>query len=388
MSHINPNFSEEIKAFGADDFNACYNCGNCTATCALSDASNSFPRKMVRYTVLGLEEEIQSSVDPWLCYYCGDCSTTCPQQADPGNLMMSVRRYLVSKYDWTGLSRKLYTSKAWEIGSILFISLLVLLGFVLYHGEMTTELTSDGGVKLNTFAPWRIIEIVDWSVAAFLSFFLISNIFNMYLKIVISRKDIKIPIKIYFTQFYELIIHFITQKDFARCDDEKISKWEKLKKGSYTYWFVHFFLMSSYVLLFIMIVGFLGWFQTDDIHPWYHPQRLLGYYATFGLIAGIVYFSILRIKKSDEKSKKTHFSDWAFLILLMLTAVTGILVHFFRVNGMPYSTYITYVIHLMILFPMLIIEVPFSKWSHLAFRPFAIYFSRIQEIASQLKKKK
>jgi heterodisulfide reductase subunit C len=386
MPHINPYFVDEIKKFGADEFNVCFNCGNCTATCALSDNKNSFPRKIIRYTVLGLEEEIQASVDPWLCYYCGDCSKSCPEQADPGNLMMSVRRYLISKYDWTGFSKKLYTSKVWEIGSILFISLLVLLGFILFHGEMTTDLTADGGVKLNTFAPWRIIELVDWTVAGLLSFFLLSNIFNMYLKIVKSRKDLKIPLKLYFTQFYELIYHFITQRNFSKCDNEKISAWEKLKKGNYTYWLVHFLLMSSYVMLFTMIVGFLGWFQTDEIHSWYHPQRLLGYYATFGLITGIIYFSVLRIKKSNEKSKKSHFSDWVFLILLMLTATTGILVHFFRVNGMPYSTFITYVIHLMILFPMLIIEVPFSKWSHLAFRPFAIYFSQIQEKAAQLKK--
>jgi ferredoxin len=386
MPHINPDFVEEIKKFGADEFNACFNCGNCTATCALSDSKNSFPRKIIRYTVLGLEEEIQASVDPWLCYYCGDCSKSCPEQADPGNLMMSIRRYLISTYDWTGFSKKLYTSKIWEIGSILFISLLVLSGFIFYHGEMTTELTADGGVKLNTFAPWRIIELVDWSIAGLLSFFLLSNIFNMYLKIVKSRKELKIPIKLYFTQFYELIIHFITQRNFSKCNNEKISSWGKFKKGDYTYWLVHFLLMSSYVMLFTMIVGFLGWFQTDEIHAWYHPQRLFGYYTTFGLITGIIYFSVLRIKKSNEKRKKSHFSDWVFLILLLLTATTGILVHFFRVNGMPYSTYITYVIHLMILFPMLIIEVPFSKWSHLAFRPFAIYFSSIQEKTSQLKK--
>ena len=377
MARVNPEFISEITKYGAVDFRACFNCGNCTATCSLSTTDNSFPREMIRYSMLGLEDEIAASLKPWQCYYCGECSTSCPRQADPANLMMSLRRFLISKYDWTGLSRKFYTSALWEIGSILFISLIVLMGFILFHGEMTTILTSDGGVKLNTFAPWQYIEIADWSVAALLAFFLLTNIANMYMKVIGSQKDLKIPVKLYFTELYSLIFHFLFQWNFSKCDAEKVSFWTKIKTGKYTYWLIHFLLMSSYVMLFVMIVVFLNWFQTDHIYNWYYPQRLLGYYSTIGLMVGITYFAVLRFKKSGEKSKKTHLSDWVFLFLLMTTAITGILLHFFRINGMPMATYYTYVIHLMVLFPMIIIEVPFSKWSHLAYRPVAIYFSRI-----------
>ena len=383
MAIVHPDFIQDIREFGADDLSACFNCGNCTATCSLTDQNNSFPRKLIRYSILGLEDEIKSSIDPWLCYYCGDCSSSCPRQADPGNLMMAVRRYLIASYDWTGLSKKLYTSKIWEIGVIGFISLSVLFLFIFFHGPMATDLTSQGGVKLNTFAPSRIIELVDWTVAGFLSFFLLSNILNMYFKIVNRRKDIKIPLKLYVTEFYQLIVHFITQRNFSKCDTEKVSFITKVKNGNYTYWLIHFLLMSSYVILFTMIVGFLGWFQTDIIHPWYYPQRIFGYYSTIGLLIGIIYFSALRFKRENEKSKKSHFTDWTFLLLLFLTATTGILVHLFRVNGMPMATYYTYVVHLMVLFPMLIVEVPFSKWSHLAYRPFAIYFSNLINKAAE-----
>ena len=127
MAQINPDFGTELKEYGALDFNACYNCGTCTAVCSLSDENNSFPRKMIRLSVLGLEDELQSSIDPWLCYYCGECSETCPQETDPGELMMTLRRYLTSKYDWTGLAGKLYTSKIWEFGVIIFLAAIVLL---------------------------------------------------------------------------------------------------------------------------------------------------------------------------------------------------------------------------------------------------------------------
>ncbi|MDX9904690.1 MAG: 4Fe-4S dicluster domain-containing protein [Bacteroidales bacterium] len=381
MAAVDTKFGDELKKFGAFDFNACYNCGTCTAVCSLSDEQNSFPREMVRFSVLGLRDDINASLKPWLCYYCGQCTTYCPQDAKPAELMMSLRRYLTSVYDWTGLGRKLYISKAWEFGSIIFLSLVIFFLFLFLHGPMTTELTDQGGVKLNTFAPWKQVEIGDWIMAGFLSFFLLSNIFNMYLKIVRKNKGLKIPLKLYFTELYNLIFHFATQKQFSKCDTLGTDK----KFTFSSYWIIHWFLMSGYVIMLIMIVFFLGWFQTDNIYHWTHPQRSLGYYATAGLLTGVIYFLIARFRKKDEKSKHSHVTDWTFLVLLTLTTITGILVHIFRVNGMPYPTYYTYVFHLMVLFPMLMIEVPFSKWSHLAYRPFAIYFDRVVQAAKKIK---
>ena len=382
MSKINPGFANELKEFGAIDLHACFNCGNCTAVCSLSDEDNSFPRKMVRLSVLGLEDEIQNSVDPWLCYYCGECSETCPKQANPGELMMSLRRYLTSKYDWTGLAKKLYTSKVWEFGSILFLAAIILVLFIFFHGPMTTVLTADGGVQLNTFAPWKQIEIGDWTMAGLLAFFLLSNVFNMYLKIVRSNKGLKIPIKLYFTEIFKPIFHAVTQWQFSKCDQLETKK----KINFSLFWIAHLLLMSSYALMLILIVVFLGWFQTDNIYEWWHPQRILGYYATIGLIVGLVYFSYSRIKKNQEKSKHSHVTDWTFLVLLFLTTITGILVHIFRIYGMPYPTYYIYVIHIIVLFPMLMIEVPFSKWSHLAYRPFALYFNNVVNAARKQSK--
>jgi len=77
----------------------------------------------------------------------------------------------------------------------------------------------------------------------------------------------------------------------------------------------------------------------------------------------------------------SHLSDWIFPILLIMGATTGILVHAFRYLGLPLPTYYIYVIHLALMVPMLVLEVPFGKWSHLAYRPFAIYFQTVKEMA-------
>lgn len=367
---IDPDFKEEMKAYGtSSSWNACFHCGNCTALCPLTENEALFPRKGIRQMQLGLKESLASNVDPWLCYYCGECSDTCPRNANPGEIMMALRRYLTTIYDWTGLARRFYNSKKWEFGMLGLVASLILILFIFFHGPMTTELTPQGGVQLNSFAPWKSIEIGDWILAGLLSFFLLSNIFNMYFKIVLKDRSLRVPPGMYITELWALIVHFFTQKKFATCE-----------KGR-SFWISHLLLMTGYSIMFLFIVVLLRWFQTDTIHPWWHGQRLLGYYATLGMLVGIIYFLIGRIRKDKQKNKYSHFTDWSYLILLLAGTLTGILVHIFRISGLPMITYYTYVIHLMILVPMLVIEVPFSKWSHLAYRPFAIYFYNLKKRA-------
>ncbi|HNW52480.1 MAG TPA: 4Fe-4S dicluster domain-containing protein, partial [Prolixibacteraceae bacterium] len=126
MATINPEFGKNLKKYGATDFNACYNCGTCTAICSLSTEENSFPREMVRLSAIGDEEDLKASLKPWLCYYCGECTSNCPREAKPGELMMSLRRWLTSVYDWTGLSGLLYKSLPLSISAFVLVAAAVI----------------------------------------------------------------------------------------------------------------------------------------------------------------------------------------------------------------------------------------------------------------------
>src|SRR5450756_2147583 len=96
---MDPALSTELAAFGGTTLGRCFSCGNCTAVCGLSKGDTVFPRKIIRYLQVGLSDRLLESPEPWLCYYCGTCSETCPRDAEPGELMMATRRWLVSKYD-------------------------------------------------------------------------------------------------------------------------------------------------------------------------------------------------------------------------------------------------------------------------------------------------
>ena len=378
-TRVNPDLKKDLIKFGIDEWNECFHCGNCTATCPLSEDGFLFPRKSIRSIQMGLKDKLSSNVDPWLCYYCGDCSDTCPRDANPGELMMALRRYLTSVYDWTGLSKKFYTSKVWELSAIIIFALLIIVLFSIFlplSPNAAQLVNESGGVMINSLVDGvsaeqfvRIIEYGDWTMAIIVAFLLISNILNMFFKVILNDKSVSIPFYAYFTEAWRLIYNFVTQAKFSKCDSNKF------------YWVGHLLIMTGYSIMFAVVVVFLPEFQIEEIKDWYHWQRLLGYYSTFGILFFLVYVTISRIRKNEIKTKYSHPTDWLFIVMLGLTTITGILVHIFRINGMVAATYYTYIIHLAVLVPMIMIEVPFSKWSHLAYRPFAIYFANLKKAA-------
>ena len=373
-SAVNPDLLLNLKKFGVNDAAACFNCGNCTAVCSLSSESEPFPRKTIRYLQLGLDNKLMQSPEPWLCYYCGDCSDTCPRQANPGEVMMGLRRYLTSRYDWTGISRLFYTSKAFEVLSILVVAALVGLAFYFFHGPMLTDRAA-----LNVFAPNTTIEILDLILLAVLSFFLLSNAFRMSKAVMTNPGDpilkggsiFGIPVQAYLREAKEFVVQFITQRRFNTCGT----------RSQRTQWIAHLLIMTGYSIVFLLVVLGIRWFQRDEIYALWHPVRLLGYYATFAILYGVSYAIIGRLKKSKSVYQHTHSTDWAFLILLWLTTFSGVLIHATRQLEMPLTTYYLYVIHLMIAVPMLVIEVPFAKWTHQLYRPLILYLMKVKASA-------
>jgi quinone-modifying oxidoreductase, subunit QmoC len=382
---VNPDLVTQLEKFGLADATACFNCGNCSALCSLSTEGVPFPRKVIRYLQLGLNDKLMQSPEPWLCYYCGDCSETCPRQANPGEVMMGLRRYLTSRYDWTGISRRFYTSTRFEVLAIVFLAGLVGLGFYFFHGPVVTD-----RVALNVFSPNTVIEIIDLIMLAVLSFFLLTNAWRMVTAVMgdsgqypaagtaespalLNLKIRGIPLALYFQEAREFALHFFTQKRFNACGT----------KSQRTQWLIHLLIMTGYSTVFLLVVVGIRWFQRDEEYALWHPVRLLGYYATFAILYGTTYAIIGRLKRSKTVYAQSHSSDWAFLILLWLTTFTGILIHATRLLELPLTTYAMYVLHLMIAVPMLVLEVPFAKWTHQLYRPLVVYLMKVKERARQ-----
>lgn len=376
---VHPELITDLEKFGLASASECFNCGNCTAVCSLSTEATPFPRKVIRYLQLGLADKLAESPEPWLCYYCGDCSETCPRGAEPGEVMMGLRRYLTAVYDWTGISKRFYTSKVFEVFSILVVAGLVGLGFLLFHGPIITD-----RVALNVFAPNTVMEILDLALLAILSFLLLSNGYRLFSKVMGDGRQYEpaegasgpallknIPLAVYFSELREFSVQFFTQKQFKACGTA----------SQRSQWINHLLIMSGYCIVFLLVVVGIRWFQRDETYALWHPVRLLGYYATFAILYGTTQAIIGRWQKSKTVYAHSHSSDWAFLLLLWLTTFTGILIHFAIMLEMPLTTYVIYVVHMMIAVPMLVIEVPFAKWTHQLYRPLVLYLMKVKERA-------
>ena len=152
-----PTLLADIRRYGTFDSAACYQCGSCTLSCDLVNGSVSFPRRSIRYALLGLRAPLLGSLEPWICHDCGECSTACPRQAEPRISMVTLRRFLSAQYDWTGITSRLLQSKAWYLGSLVFVAVFT---FLLIH-RLSPLVRRAAGRDLGHNAAWARPHVPD-----------------------------------------------------------------------------------------------------------------------------------------------------------------------------------------------------------------------------------
>jgi len=351
---------DDLANYGAEDVRKCYQCGNCTAVCTNAQMPFLFPRQSTLYIQLGLTDKLKGSLEPWLCYYCDECSDQCPRHAEPGETMMSLRRWLTAQYDFTGISKLFYTSWKAEIGIILLVAAATAAGFLAFGFSQGDIQTYDGPTA---FLPSHAVHLFDWGMAGILTLLLGINAARMWWFTIGRDKSLRVSISQYIKNMYLVPLHFFTQRKYADCEQKRP-------------WAGHLVLMLSYVTMFVLIMFFLHQVQAGPEIDW--SVHAFGYVATLGLIGAVVFAVIQRLRATATQFRHSHESDWIFLALLFFVATTGILQHALHRAGLDFAANITYVIHLSGVVPMLVLEVPFSKWSHMAYRPLALFLAQLR----------
>jgi len=365
-----PTLLAEIRRYGTFDGAACYQCGSCTLSCDLVDGEATFPRRSIRYGLLGLRDPLLASLDPWICHDCGDCSTICPRHAEPRISMVTLRRFLSAQYDRSGITSKLLQSKAWYLGSLLFVAsltFLLILGYHLWKVPMTVGQLATTELGLEHMFP--IITYYTLVVVLLPLALLLSRIYRVW-RLTMAGDGEKIPLSAYaaeaWTYFYQSVTHSLLRK----CPE----------KGR---WRGHWMLACGTVMMLTIKTFGLRWFQTDNIYPIYNPQRWIGYLAAGFILYGIGDILAGRWRAQKEIYKETKFNDLVFPVLIVGIVISGLAAHILRYCGFGLSCHYAYALHVIIATPLLLIEMSFGKWSHMVYRPLALYFRAVKERAQQ-----
>lgn len=259
--------------------------------------------------------------------------------------MMSLRRWLIASYDWTGISGLLFRSLTATVVALTIVAVAVIV-FAITMGFDTLTIMRYG----------HYFEI--GAVTGVFAFILLPNLMRMWYFTII-RPGYKISVRNYAMSLKELFIHMFTQKRSLGCDNNQ-------KR-----WFEHFILVIGYLTLLFTTV-FLDWFGTEST-----AIIITGYVVSAIIFIVTADFVSGRIKKNKEISKHSRPSDWLFVIWLCLMGLTAFIVRGAIDLGILEQNLWIYLIHLTVLAQWALIIVPFGKWTHFIYRSFALYFAKL-----------
>ncbi len=365
MAKIDPGFASEIKKYGARDFTACFNCGNCTAVCGLTDKNANFPRMFIRDGMLGLKDDILQSKELWLCYACGECSETCPRQAGPGDYMAALRRYAIASYEPTGLTKLIFKSNPLFI--LFTILLSVLLGFFLFTLKPEYEVSR----WLFTIFPYAVIHNMGLVVFGITGISMIWGLLTMFLKL--SKKTVKNENSKgkFFSSLGGIVKEMSTMNRYKTCDAEEDSFW-KNKSAALQPWFVHWSIMWGFIGL--LLATTLDFILKDPETAIWWPTRILGTISGLLLVYGTSIAINYRFKKPTKSYEGTRLSDWLFLWFLWIAGITGFWLEVsVALTGNNLLSHFVLLIHTIISMELVLLF-SFSKFAHAIYRPLALYF--------------
>jgi ferredoxin/nitrate reductase gamma subunit len=351
--------ADGLKKLGSFDLAACYSCGNCSAVCPLSEGELSFPRKMIRFSLLGLENRILASPEPWLCYYCGECSKTCPREADPGSLMMALRRFAIRKYSIGRVADAFYSAFASGVAWIVLTAIAIAALFLFYNPAMDRE-----KVDFLSFISLERIHVAGVAIVSFIGAAFLANIWIMYRSMRRGPHGAAFSMGNVKASSMKALREVAFQERFGECEDLKFRRWAHL---AVSWGFIGMFVATCVIL-------------AVDYH-WIPLPRwvslAIGSVSGAATLVGLGYYVSLRLAHRAEYSKRSHQTDWVFLMLLVLSVVSGYVMVAFRFLHMPMAAYGSFAFHLVFVFNLLV-SLPFTKFAHIVYRPVALWLAGVK----------
>jgi ferredoxin len=380
---VDPALLPEIKRYGAFDIDACFNCGNCTAICPLSEGDATFPRRMIRYAQVGMRDELLASKELWTCYACGECSETCPRQAEPSEFMAASRRYATAAYDRTRIARFLYLQPL--LGTIAAIAFAVLLALFMYVNR------AGPAPEVETaFFAWIPAGLIhDMGIVAMALVFLagLAGVLSMIVRTApasgIAWRELGggAGLRAVGSALWSaLAVESVGQKRYrADCESEEAAvPWYRRT------WIIHAATMFGFLgLLLATTLDFgleiVGLRETGEQVPLWYPVRLLGTIAGLLMMYGVSLLMLRRWRKEARSVRRSFTADWMVLWLLWLAGLSGFVIELaLYLPGVPTWSYVVFLVHVGIAMELVLL-VPFTKFAHVIYRPVSLFLGSLAD---------
>jgi heterodisulfide reductase subunit C2 len=370
-TRVDSRLAGKLEKLGASRLYRCYNCGTCTAICPLSEESAEFPRNLIRYALIGAEEELLSSPGLWMCYYCGECSDNCPKDADPASFVMASRRYAIERYSWGKVASIFYNSSTSMSIGLIAVTFIAIFGLMLVKGSPNLN-----PPNLQTLVSFQVIHDAGLALGLIVGLSVLANlaIMSRYMHV---RVHEKFGLSTRLRTWLSSLIVSVTKQSMAQTDFLKCTNRNR--------YFAHMGLFWGFVGLSIATaVDFLLGLGKTPLYP-FPLQRVLGIVSGVAFIAAGGYYFLKRLRKDERHTRSSHLSDWIFIILILLAGVSGLLLTLSLYANAATLAYTLYVLHLVVVFDLLVMA-PFTKFAHAVYRPLALWINETAVSFSKLER--
>lgn len=368
-------FIRALGKQGGGSVKNCFQCGTCSATCALSPDAEPFPRKEMAWAVWGMKNRLLEDPDVWLCHQCNDCSTRCPRGARPGDVLAAVRQETVAHYAVPRVLGR-WVNEPCCVPLLLGIPAALLTVALYLKGPIESMLGISG---INT-------ERIVFSYSSMLPHWLINSFFGLFSLLVLlavvasvkrfwrameaadARVGIVTPAKGLRRSIVAVLKNIVTHDKFTSCT--------KTRSRSFSHLCVFFgFLALSLVAIWVITAKYNPLIPDGFIYPFWFwdPWKILANAAGAAIVAGCVWMAVERLRDREQAGTGT-FSDWSLLATLLAVVITGFIAEAFHYIRLEPHRHVAYFVHLVFVFALLM-YLPYSKFAHVVYRTTAMVYA-------------
>lgn len=367
----NPDLARDLARFGASDLMACFNCGNCTAVCPLSEGDTVFPRKLVRYAQLGLKDRLVAMSEPWLCYYCGECSATCPREAGPGETMAALRRYSIASADPSGLSGLMYRRPTFAV--LVTVVLAVVLGLFL----MSLHPKHEFSAWIFHWIPYDVIHTVGMVLSGVIGLFMLAGVANILRRYSADMGGVGALFRspgAMLGAARKTVSEIVTMRRHGRCQENETSNAPWYLMPRWVHWSIMWGFLGLFgaTLLDFLFIFFLSWTA-------FPPARVLGTVSGLVMLYGVSVSLYQRGQGKATHLKHSVLADWWLLGFLFVLAVTGFWLELavtFHWQGVANEAAL--LVHTVMAMELILL-VTLTKLAHALYRPLALWIHFLRQ---------